>query len=45
VAVLADELQEDDLARCNLQKGDCRGQRLWEAMAVLIAAGRGRIGG
>jgi hypothetical protein len=38
VAALTDELQEDDLARFNLQKGDCRGQSLWEAMAELIAA-------
>jgi hypothetical protein len=38
VAALTEELQEDDLARFNLQKGDGRGQSLWEAMAELIAA-------
>ena len=38
MAALTDEWQDDDLARFKLEKGDCGGQCLWVAMAVLIAA-------
>ena len=30
-------LTDDDLAKYKLQRGDLKGQQLWEAMAVLVA--------
>ena len=36
-AVICDGLHEADLKRFELERGDCRGQSLWEALAELVA--------